>query len=83
MSDSGDVRGCYDDVFDGIHVNDKLRELLVNPESENAHVFSPEQQRELIFHVFKALCVGGAVCQPDEKLDGYTRATKLVYKVRG
>lgn len=68
-------------MFDGVTVSDKLRELLVNPESENTNlVFSPDQQRELLFHVFKALCVGGAICQPDERLEAYTQATKVLYK---
>lgn len=70
-------------MFDGVTVSDKLRELLVNPESENTNlVFSPDQQRELLFHVFKALCVGGAICQPDERLEAYTQATKVLYKVK-
>lgn len=86
MSESGSIRGCYDNVFDGISVSDKLRELLANPDSENAAddaggVFSPQQKHELIFHVFKALCIGGAVCQPDDRLEKYTHATKMVYKV--
>lgn len=82
MSKAGNIRGCFDDVFDGVSVSDKLRELLVNPDSENADVFSPDQQRELIFHIFKALCVGGAICQPDDRLEDYTGATKTLYKVR-
>lgn len=63
-------------------VSDKLRELLVNPESENADIFSEDQTRELLFHVFKTLCVGGGVCQPDDRLKAYTRAAKVLYKVR-
>lgn len=82
VNDSGDIRGCYHDVFDGITVSDKLRELLVNSDSENADTFSLDEQQELLFHVFRALCVGGGVCQPDDRLDAYTRATKTLYKVR-
>ncbi|CAM9443566.1 unnamed protein product, partial [Sphacelaria rigidula] len=79
---SGRIRGCYDEVFDGVTVSDKLRELLVNPEPENADlVFSMEQKRELLFHMFKALCIGGAVCQADDRLEAYTEATKILYKV--
>lgn len=82
VSESGNIRGCYDDVFNGVTVNDKLRELLVNPDSDNADTFSPDQQRELLFHVFKALCIGSGICQPDEKLKPYMEATKTLYKVR-
>lgn len=81
VGDSGNIRGCYSDVFDGVTVSDKLRELLVNPESENADVFSADQTRQLLFHVFKTLCVGGGVCQPDDRLEAYTQATKALYKV--
>lgn len=81
MSESGTIRGCVPDVFGGVSVSDKLRELLVNPDSEYADVFSADQQAELLFHVFRALSVGGGVCQPDERLEPYLVATKALYKV--
>lgn len=81
MSKSGSIRGCFPDVFEGVTVSDKLRELLVNPESENADAFSKNQQQELLYHVFRALSVGGGVCQPDDNLEPYTVATKALYKV--
>ena len=31
---NGHIRGCFEDVFDGMTVNDKLREMLINEESE-------------------------------------------------
>lgn len=82
MTDSGRIRGCYEETFDGLSVSDKLREILVNPDSEDAGVFTPDQERELLFHLFKALCIGGAICQPHDHLDSYTAAAKAVYKVR-
>lgn len=81
MSQSGNIRGCFPDVFGGITVSDKLRELLVNPDSDNADTFSADQQEELLFHVFRALSVGGGVCQPDDSLEPYTIAAKAIYKV--
>ena len=33
VTDSDLVRGCMDETFDGITVQDKLREMLVNPDS--------------------------------------------------
>ncbi|CAB1099951.1 unnamed protein product [Ectocarpus sp. CCAP 1310/34] len=80
VSKSGNIRGCFPDVFDGVTVSDKLRELLVNPDSENADAFSPAQQEELLFHVFRVLAVGGGVCQPDDSLEPYTKAAKALYK---
>lgn len=82
VSESGNIRGCYDEVFDGVTVSDKLRELLANPASANADaVFSKDRKGELLLHVFKALCIGGALCQPNDKLEAYTNATKTLYKV--
>ena len=40
-----------------------LRELLLDPESEDAEVFNEAEQQELLFRVFKHLCLGGAVNQ--------------------
>ncbi|CAM9376257.1 unnamed protein product, partial [Ectocarpus sp. 6 AP-2014] len=80
VSKTGNMRGCFPDVFDGVTVSDKLRELLVNPDSENADAFSPSQQEELLFHVFRVLAVGGGVCQPDDSLEPYTKAAKALYK---
>ena len=81
MSKSGNIRGCFPDVFEGVTVSDKLRELLVNPDSENTDAFSEKQQQELLFHVFRALSIGGGVCQSDDNLEPYTVATKALYKV--
>ena len=33
------IRACMDETFDGITIQDKLREMLVNPDSENCHLF--------------------------------------------
>lgn len=50
-------------------VGDKLREMLLNEFSEQADLFSAEEKSELIFHLFKTLAVGGALCQPDSNID--------------
>jgi hypothetical protein len=41
---------------------------LVNEYSENAGVFTSAEKNEFIFRIFKLLCVGGSMCQPDDKL---------------
>ncbi len=50
-------------------MGDKLREMLLNEFSEQADLFSAEEKSELIFHLFKTLAVGGALCQPDSNID--------------
>ena len=71
VSSTGIIRGCYDEVFDGITVGDKLREMLVNPDSENASLFSDEEKKELAFQLFKLLVVGGSLCQPEHAVNKY------------
>ena len=44
-------------------VSDMLRDLLLNESSENAELFSEDDQQELLFRLFKHLCLGGACCQ--------------------
>lgn len=82
---SGTIRGCMEEMFDGItvrqyfrpsyeilttciQVNDQLREMLVNPDSERSYVFGEDAQREFIFRLFKLFCIGGSMCQPDTNL---------------
>lgn len=68
---SGDIRGTFDDIFDGISVGDVVRESLINPDSENSFVFSDEDKNELIYQLFKVFAVGGSMCQPDTKINRY------------
>ena len=65
---SGNIRGCFDEQFDGITVGDKLREFLLNEDSENASMYSQEEKNQLIFAIFKIFAVGGAMCQPDSNI---------------
>ncbi|CAM9374116.1 unnamed protein product [Choristocarpus tenellus] len=80
VTETGYIRGCYEETINGLTTSDKLRELLANPESEHADVFTDPQKGELIYHLFKSLSLGGAMCQPDENLEKYKDVTKLIYK---
>lgn len=46
-----------------MQVSDKLRDLLLNPESGSASIYSPDEREELLFCIFEHLCLGGAVNQ--------------------
>lgn len=46
-----------------MQVSDKLRDLLLNPESSNVSIYSPVERAELLFCIFEHLCLGGAVNQ--------------------
>jgi hypothetical protein len=45
--------------------------MLLNELSDNVDVFSAEEKSEFIFHLFRTLAVGGALCQPDTNLNRY------------
>jgi hypothetical protein len=74
------VRGCMDETFEGITVQDKLREMLINPDSENGCVYSEAQKSELIYHLLKLVVVGGAMCQAEDNFSEWREAVKKLYK---
>ncbi|CAK4519528.1 unnamed protein product [Aphanomyces euteiches] len=80
VSKSGYIRKCYDDVYNDCTVSDCLRDMVVNPDSEHASLFSSAEQDEAVFQIFKRLVIGGAMSQPDDNLEPYLSMTKQVYK---
>ncbi|OQR81534.1 hypothetical protein THRCLA_11642 [Thraustotheca clavata] len=80
VSTGGYLRKCMDEVYDHCTVSECLREMMANPESEYCHLFTPDEQKELIYQIFKRLVIGGAMCQPDDKLEPYLEITKRIYK---
>lgn len=50
-------------------MSDKLREFLVNENSENNCIFSINDQHEFIFKIFKIICIGGVLCQPEHNIE--------------
>ncbi len=69
VTTGGHIRGCFDEVYEGITVGDLLREFLLNEDSENASTYTDSEKRELIFQVFRLLAIGGGMCQPDNDLN--------------
>jgi cilia- and flagella-associated protein 300 len=76
----GHIRGCFEEIYEGISVSDKLRDMLVNEDSENASVYSEGEKKELIFVIFRILVIGGSMCQPDTEVKRYQELTKSLYK---
>lgn len=77
---NGHIKGCFDETFHGITVQDKLREFLLNEDSENNSVYSADEQSELLFQIFKCLVIGGSMVQPDTTIDRYLEMTRGIYK---
>lgn len=80
VSSSGGIRGCAEETFDGLPAGDRLRELLLNEDSDNASVFTPSERLELIFVLFRLLVLGGSMCQPDTTMTRYLATTKAFYR---
>lgn len=81
VTSSGALRRCLDEVYDGATASDLLKDMLVNPESENAHVFCEDsEQNEFLFQLLKALVIGGSMCQSDEAFAPYEVMAKQLYK---
>ena len=62
ISSGGDINGCFEDTYEGIVVNDMLREMVLNPDSENVDVFSAEDKSQLIYVIFCILVIGSPLC---------------------
>jgi len=80
ITHGGHIRGCFDESFFGLTIGDKLREMLINEDSENAGVYSEAEKKELIYVLFKLLAVGGGMCQPDVSIERYLELTKGLYR---
>ena len=80
ISYNGHIRGCFEEIYDGLSVQDKLREMLVNEDSENSGLFSEKDKKELIYVLFRTLVVGGSMCQPDTRTERYLEMTKSLYR---
>ncbi|KAJ3413225.1 hypothetical protein HDV05_008285 [Chytridiales sp. JEL 0842] len=76
----GTIRKCLDEYHEGFLVADELRKCLLMPEFPSYTTFSPTDRQEFVFHLFKALCLGGKLCQYEDDIGPYLEATKLMYK---
>lgn len=46
-----------------LQVSDKLRDMLLNTESDNAELYNLTERAELLYCIFAHLCLGGAMNQ--------------------
>ena len=70
----------FEDEAEGITINDKLREALLVPESENYQAFPQELRNEFLFKVFQHLALGGSVCQYEDFIGAYVTQAKQMYR---
>jgi hypothetical protein len=83
-SNSGYIRGCYDEEIDGIVVQDKLRRMCAKDNEgtveEDEAVLSEKDRNEFIFHLLKLVSIGGAKCQSEDRIHTLKNAIKTMYK---
>eukprot|EP00775_Hariotina_reticulata_P005382 gene5382-5617_t len=61
-------------------VSDELRKLLLCDDSVHATLYGCEDQQQLLWRLFRLLCLGGPCCQFEDQLPPYLEATKRLYK---
>ncbi|KAI9326318.1 hypothetical protein BDR26DRAFT_1013427 [Obelidium mucronatum] len=76
----GSIKKCIDEYVGSFVVADELRKCLLMPEAESYPTFSETDRQEFVFHVFKAMCLGGKLCQYEDDIEPYLTVTKKVYK---
>ncbi|XP_037651120.1 cilia- and flagella-associated protein 300 [Sebastes umbrosus] len=74
---SGHVVKCFHDVYPDY---DELRQMLQEEDSEHYYVVGREERGELLFRLFKHLCLGGELCQYEDAIQPYISTTKHIYK---
>eukprot|EP00854_Cymbomonas_tetramitiformis_P022181 gene22181-26743_t len=77
---NGSIVKCMDMQYDGFMVSDLLRDMLVNEDSENAAMYSPEERSQLLYRILHHLALGGPMCQFEDELEPYTETAKRLYK---
>lgn len=80
MGENGYIKKCMTERFDSVDVDNLILDMLLNPESENGAVFTSEQKKEFIFHLFATFMVGGVMHQRDDYCNEYLETVRALYK---
>ena len=57
-----------------------MLQLLLDEDSDHFCLFNESERSEFLFLLFRHFCLGGQVCQYEDKVDPYLNVTKQVYK---
>jgi len=80
LAPNGFLRKCMNDRVHGVDIDTLVTDMLLNEESEHAHIYGEAQRNEFLFRLFQLLFIGGAMHQRDEDVLAYLEQTKLLYK---
>ena len=79
-AETGRLRGCMPELFDGVEADTLVRDMLINEDSEHFYIYDDDDRNEFLFRIFQHLIVGGGMCQSDEYIEPYLNMTKHLYK---
>ena len=84
VTDHGDIRQCFEERYEGIIIQDKIRLNWLWEETEDYEAWdmlhTDTYAKEFIFNLFMHLQIGGAVNQFDNNISDYLAVTKNMYK---
>eukprot|EP00472_Partenskyella_glossopodia_P006992 CAMPEP_0197518560 /NCGR_PEP_ID=MMETSP1318-20131121/3775_1 /TAXON_ID=552666 /ORGANISM="Partenskyella glossopodia, Strain RCC365" /LENGTH=382 /DNA_ID=CAMNT_0043068999 /DNA_START=206 /DNA_END=1351 /DNA_ORIENTATION=- len=81
VTPSGKIRGCFEDIIEGITINNLLRKCLVDEDDENFEIFDEGDRNELIFNLFSHIVIGGgSLNQYEDMIEPYIDTCKKLYK---
>jgi len=78
--ETGSIVKCFDNYIQDMQIQDKLRECLLDEDSENYTLFTDEERDELLLRLFQHCVLGGGMCQYEDEIQPYFKATKVLYK---
>ena len=62
ITHGGTIRGCFEEIYDGISVSDQLREMLVNEDGENASAYSESEMKQASAYYCRSDVEQASVC---------------------
>merc|ERR1719330_372654 len=77
---SGHIRGRIEEDFEGVPINNIIREVILCEDSDLYDTFSQQDRKEFLFRIFSHLIFGGASNQWEDHVEEYFKVTKDVYK---
>ncbi|ESO07101.1 hypothetical protein HELRODRAFT_156718 [Helobdella robusta] len=77
---SGNIIRCFEEYYDDMIIDDELRKMLLVEDSDNYDLYSKEDRKEFLFHIFKHFCLGGSLCQFEDEMQPYLNMTRSLYK---
>ena len=77
---SGQICGCFEDMYHEMCVGDELRKMFVSDESDHMGIYSESEMNEFIYHLLKLVCLGGALNQYEDTVQPYFDVVLFLYR---